>query len=308
LAVTGLSNLAVPKPANLLAADMGGILRILKELNELYAQRAAAFAESSPFNPADIAKIEELDAKIGALYDEWEAIVFARVGPNGVHNPSKSSTSSQIGPSAVSDMPSSVTGASQKIGVVAFSSFSSSDVANWLALAGLPSTLLANVSQVHVNGGAPRIPDEEGDVLVGIETILGLAPGAQVAVYDAPFAGPGTSFQTLFNSMVNDRATIISNSFNYCEDQTTLADVQSIDAILKSAAASGISVFNATGDTGSTCRDGSANTITVPADSPNATAVGGTSMTVVPGLVYGGETWWDGLNQVPPTGQGGYGV
>ena len=145
-------------------------------------------------------------------------------------------------------------------------------------------------------------------MLVGIETILGLAPGAQVAVYDAPFAGPGTSFQTLFNAMVNDHVTIISNSFNYCEDQTTLADVQSIDTILKSAAASGISVFNATGDTGSRCRNGSANTITVPADSPNATAVGGTSMTIAPGLVYGGETWWDGLSQVAPTGQSGYGV
>src|SRR5207302_3248157 len=108
--------------------------------------------------------------------------------------------------------------------------------------------------------------------------------------------------------MVNDRVTIISNSFNYCEDQTTLADVQSIDAILKTAAASGISVFNATGDFGGRCSDGSANTIAVPADSPNATAVGATVLNLGPGNTYGGESWWDGSNDVPPTGQSGFGM
>ncbi|PYS59235.1 MAG: hypothetical protein DMF74_21910, partial [Acidobacteria bacterium] len=306
LAVTGLSNLAVPRPSHLLAANLGSIANLTLQIQALLNERAVALANL--FDPGHLAFFKEFDARIAVIMEKWLNISFSRILFPPVYDPSVASKDPQIGPSANTDMHGSANGAGQKIGVVAFSSFSPNDVANWLALAGLSSTLLANVSQVHINGGAPRIPDEEGDVLVGIETILGLAPGAQVAVYDAPFAGPGTSFQTLFNAMVNDHVTIISNSFNYCEDQTTLADVQSIDAILKSAAASGISVFNATGDTGSVCRDGSANTITVPADSPNATAVGGTSMTVVPGLVYGGETWWDGLSQVPPTGQGGYGV
>ena len=132
--------------------------------------------------------------------------------------------------------------------------------------------------------------------------------GANVVVYDAPFTGADTSFQTLFNRMVNDGVTVISNSWAYCEDQTTLADVRSIDAILATAAASGISVFNASGDTGSTCLNGSPNTIAVPAGSPNATAVGGTSLTLGPVLTYGSETWWDGPDDPQPTGQGGFGV
>ena len=57
------------------------------------------------------------------------------------------------------------------------------------------------------------------------------ASGAQVVVYDAPFTGAG-SFQALFNRMIDDGVTIISNSWAYCEDQTTLADVESIDSIL----------------------------------------------------------------------------
>lgn len=116
------------------------------------------------------------------------------------------------------------------------------------------------------------------------------------------------SFQTLFNKMIDDGVTVISNSWTYCENQTDLADVISIDSILASAAASGISVFNGAGDSGSTCLDGSPNTVAVPADSPNATAVGGSSLNSGPGLTYNGETWWDGSISSPPSGQGGFGV
>ena len=78
------------------------------------------------------------------------------------------------------------TGAGQTIGLVAFSSIQTSDIANWLALLGLPSSLLNQVSQVSVNGGAPLGPDES-ELLLGVETVLAVAPGAQVVVYDGPF-------------------------------------------------------------------------------------------------------------------------
>jgi len=67
-------------------------------------------------------------------------------------------------------------------------------------------------------------------------------------------------------------------------------------------------VLNASGDSGSTCLDGTANTVGVPADSPNATAVGGSSLTLATGNIYGSETWWNGISDTPPTGQGGFGV
>jgi hypothetical protein len=46
----------------------------------------------------------------------------------------------------------------------------------------------------------------------------------------------------------------------------------------------------------------------VPADSPNATAVGGSSRIWSSGLVSGSETWWNGTGLVPPSGQGGFGL
>jgi hypothetical protein len=127
----------------------------------------------------------------------------------------------------------------------------------------------------------------------GIEAAILAAPGAQVTVYEGPSSGAGGGFQAVLNEMISDGVNIISNNFGYCEDQTTLADAQSIDAVLATAAASGITVFNATGDSGSTCSDNSANTIPVPADSPHAIAVGASSLTVgSPGPMQARPVGW----------------
>lgn len=198
-----------------------------------------------------------------------------------------------------------VDGSGQKIGLVEFDTFAISDIADFLAFE-QKSALINKLSQVHVGGGATAGPDQ-AEVLLDISFILPFASGAQVVVYDAPFTGAG-SFQAMFNRMIGDGVTIISNSWSYCEDQTSLADVQSIDSILATAAASGISVFNASGDKGSTCLDGSPNTVGVPSSSPHATAVGGSSKIPGPGSLYQSETWWNGSASIPPTGQGGFGV
>ncbi len=200
-----------------------------------------------------------------------------------------------------------VDGTGQTIGLVEFDTYQPSDVVDYAALMGLPKTAANNVTAVHVAGGATPGPNQD-EVLLDIADVLTAAPGAKIAVYDSPFTGPGTSFQGIFNAMINGGVDIISNSWAYCEDQTTLADVQSIDTILQSAAASGITVLSGAGDHGSTCLDGSANTVAVPADSPHITAVGGTSLTLGPGFSYVSETWWDGTAAPVPTGQGGFGV
>ena len=194
----------------------------------------------------------------------------------------------------------------QKIGLLEFDTFKPTDISNWLGLLGGDGPP-ANLSEFAVNGGVASPGPGESEVILDVDMLLALAelPGVSYVVYDAP---PSTSFETMFNAMINDGDTVISNSWSQCEDQTTPAEASSIDSVLQTAAASGISVFNGTGDSGSTCLDGSSNTIGVPADSPNATAVGGTTPTPGPGLTYGSETWWDGTAEMPPTGQGGFGV
>ena len=196
----------------------------------------------------------------------------------------------------------------QKIGLLEFDTFKRSDVADWLTgFGGQAQAALAKLSDVPVNGGVAAPGPNESEVLLDIDTVMLFAslPDISYVVYHAP---PGTNFQAMFNAMINDGVTVISNSWSQCENQTTLAEAQSIDSVLQQAAALGISVFNASGDTGSTCLNGSPNTIGVPADSPNAAVVGGSSPSPGPGLTYGTEKWWNGTGDTPPTGQGGFGV
>jgi hypothetical protein len=197
-------------------------------------------------------------------------------------------------------------GGGQKIGLAEFDSYNASDVLAFLNFIGYPERI-AQLTYSDIGAGPNFTTQGESEVLLDIDTVLSLAPAADVITYEAGFRGQG-SFQTMFSAMIDGGVDVISNSWAYCEDQTTLADVQSLDNILQTAQAAGITVLTGAGDSGSTCLDGSANTIAVPADSPNITAVGGTSAS--PGLdgTYGSETWWNGSLQTPPTGQGGFGV
>lgn len=199
-------------------------------------------------------------------------------------------------------------GSGQRIAIIGFDTFVRRDVENYLALMGFPAAQIDRLTRVAVNGGA-TLGATQTETLLDIAAVLAIAPGADVVVYDAPFAGSGTSFQTLLNAAISGGATIISNSWAYCENQTTPADVASIESIVQSAAASGISVFSASGDSGSTCLNGAANTIVVPASAPSVTAVGGSSQTLSPGSLYGSESWWGASTPSgQPSGQGGFGL
>ena len=311
-AVIGLSNRAKPEAVIAEELPLGGCLYAadVKAVNDPRYDHCA----EDPFNDC-----RRIFRKLRAIYLReclLSSGLFPNRGGNGPPGGGSGSNSSSLLTS--SRLPSlteqaatvpwlGVDGTGQKIGLLEFDTFNLQDMSNYFDLVGLPSTEINRLSQVHVNGGATVGP-EEAEVLMDIVAVMTNARGAQVVVYDAPFTGIRTSFQTLFNKMISDGVTVISNSWVYCEDQTTLADVQSIDSVLASAAAAGITVLNSTGDFGSTCVDGSSNTVSVPADSPNATAVGGTSLTVGPASTYLSELFWNGQGQTLPSGPGGFGV
>ncbi len=64
-----------------------------------------------------------------------------------------------------------IDGTGQKIGIVAFDTFDPSDVADYLALRGLASDRIDNLSQVHVNGGAPPGGNQD-EVLLDVDIAL----------------------------------------------------------------------------------------------------------------------------------------
>jgi kumamolisin len=290
-AVIGLSNLAIPARANWNSVFKNPICN--QKAQDQLQKKGVNFGNVLSFNDNSELFTKKvnicLDAnKESSIYETW--------------NWHFSNDKDPPPPSYVG-----VDGTGQKIGLVEFDTFLMSDVSDFANLSVLqPATTLGNISQVHVSGGATA-GAQQAEVLLDIDDVITAAPGAQVAVYDAPFSGAG-SFQAVFNAMINGGVTVISNSWTYCEDQTTLSDVQSIESVLQTAAAAGISVLSATGDFGSSCWNGSANTAQVPTTSPHITAVGGTSPTFGPGFTYTGETWWDGSASSPPSGQGGFGT
>jgi kumamolisin len=199
-----------------------------------------------------------------------------------------------------------VDGTGQTIGVE-FDNFNPIDVNDFLNFTGqglLDPTEINNLSEKDVTGTSVAIGPNEDEVLGDIDTVMTIAPGAKVVVYDAPFVGAQGSFEPVLNQTINDGVSIISNSWAYCEDQTTQADAQGIDTILQNAVMAGISVFSGAGDNGSTCLDGAAGVINVPADSPNLTAVGGSSLSLGAGFSYGTESWWNDSQ----SGAGGFGT
>lgn len=197
------------------------------------------------------------------------------------------------------------TGAGQTIGLVEYDGFFTSDISNWITSVGLCTSgnaacvndflgRLATVQFLQAGG----VGSGEIEVLLDIDTVMGMAPGARYRVYQScnTASCPILSFQGMFTAMLNDSVTVISNSWSYCEGQTDLADVTSIDSILQTAAATGVSVFTATGDFGSDCVNGATfpNGINVPSDAPHGTAVGGTNLQVDVNNGYQHETWWNG--------------
>jgi kumamolisin len=143
--------------------------------------------------------------------------------------------------------------------------------------------------------------DADGEVALDIEVAGAVAPKAKIAVYFAPNTDKG--FLDAINAAVNDKNNdpkVISISWGSSEDQYTPQAMQAMDLAFQAAGGSGISVFAAAGDNGSSDNvpDNLAH-VDYPASSPYVTGCGGTS------LASTGEVVW---NDGPNGGATGGGV
>ncbi len=189
------------------------------------------------------------------------------------------------------DFPGVGDGAGQTIGLLEYDNFNQSDLLVWFnAMKTLPTATMGRVKVLPVAGGTDiRNPQGEGEVLLDLEIVMGMAPGATYAVYEAPGY---ITFHQLVNAMVNDHVTVISNSWSECESALASKELDSLESVFAGGAASGISAFNATGDNGATCVNSNKKEVTAPADVLSAMGVGGTSLLVGTANSYGVESWW----------------
>jgi kumamolisin len=188
---------------------------------------------------------------------------------------------------------SGMTGQGQTIGVVTLAGFDPNAAYYfWNTVLGMTPKQQNRITVYNVDNG-PGAPSEaagsaEGDL--DVEQSGALAPGANVAVYQAPNTDSGYA-DAFFAAASQNLADSVSSSWGGSETLLQAAEVsggeapayaQAFDEAFLELAAQGQSTFVAAGDTGAYDASGDLGTTNLsvdnPDDSPFVTSVGGTTL------------------------------
>lgn len=163
--------------------------------------------------------------------------------------------------------------------------------------------LTDNVTTVGVDGGRPQsdgADGADGEVMLDVEVIAAVAPGAKQRVYFAANTDQG------FLDAIRQAAAecdVVSISWGGPENSWDPKTVKAFSAVFAAARAAGVAVFVAAGDAGS--RDGTrANVVDYPASDPSVVGCGGTRLTLTPGGQRAAEVVWDDNPTQSATGGG----
>jgi kumamolisin len=212
--------------------------------------------------------------------------------------PRSSFSSIQIG--QMYDFPSDVKGQGQTVAIIELGGgYRTSDLQTYFAGLGIP---MPSVNAVSVDHGqnAPSGPNSaDAEVMLDIEVVGAVAPGAKIVVYFAPNTDQGfiDSITTAVHDTVN-RPSVISISWGAPEVSWTQASVQAMDQAFQSAAALGVTVYCAAGDNGSNDfppgpGQQAGNHADFPSSSPHVVGCGGTRIVSVTNNVPLEEVWND---------------
>jgi kumamolisin len=183
--------------------------------------------------------------------------------------------------------------------------YNTSDLKSYFSSLGVASP---TVKPVGVDQGSnqpsgdPNGPD--GEVTLDIEIVGSIAPGANIAVYFTQNSDAG--FIDAVSRAVHDttnKPSVISISWGGPESSWTSQSLNAFNSVLQTAAALGVTVCVASGDSGSSDGSGSGNQVDFPASSPYVLACGGTNLTAS-GTSISHEVVWNDGAQGGATGGG----
>ena len=210
------------------------------------------------------------------------------------------------------DYPISSGAAGQTIGLIEFGGgFTQSDLNQFFS--GLGGGLTAPTPTVIGMDGVTNSPgvntDEDGEVTLDISVAASVAANSDIAVYFAPWTEQG--WVDIITSAVHDATnnpSVLSISWGWPEFEGidgftwTQQAINAVNQTFQDAAALGVTVFAASGDSGSDCGqgDGVAHVL-YPASDPFVTACGGTRISDVSGASFTETTW---ANSFGTTGGG----
>jgi subtilase family serine protease len=167
------------------------------------------------------------------------------------------------------------------------------DANAYSTLNGLPQLTSKNFQIVYPEG-KPFLPNTGwiAETSLDVELSHATAPGAKIDLLISPSAQDEDFQYTILYAITHHLGSVISNSYGYPELEAGPATLTAYNEVIELGAASGISVDFATGDTGDNVALVGTPSAYVPADSPYATAVGGTSVGLPTTNGGNGQTGW----------------
>jgi subtilase family serine protease len=197
------------------------------------------------------------------------------------------------------------------VATLQLATFNSSDITKYAAeqTPKLPNAVAdGQFKEVKVDGGTTST---DGDIEVDLdqESILSTAPTANQHAYIAPNteAGFNDVFSNVFDDVVGNKfaklpdkhITALSSSWGECEAETGAANINTLEPILKSLTAAGVTVFSSSGDDGIyDCRsltgtglDNTQADVDYPASSPEVVGAGGSNLSAAKSAPNTGSNW-----------------
>jgi subtilase family serine protease len=155
------------------------------------------------------------------------------------------------------------------------------DVATFSKAMGLPQ-LGGDKLQVLYSDGQPAAPNSDWalETTLDVEWAHAIAPDAKIVLVVAPSEDDAELAYAVQYAAAHRLGNVISNSWGEPEAGVDLSTAQMFSSVFRRAAAEGISVNVATGDSGDNGVGVPFGAPSVPADSPFATGIGGTSIDV----------------------------
>jgi subtilase family serine protease len=157
-------------------------------------------------------------------------------------------------------------------------------------LNGLPTLNSTNFKMI----GTPSTTNTSwaSETTLDVEWAHAIAPHAHIVLEVAP----SNSFSDLYNSELdaisNHRGVVVSNSWGALESLTSSGLRSAFDSLMKEAISIGIDVNFSTGDDGDEVVVAGYPDVQYPSSSPDATAVGGTSLAIYKDQTYKFQTGW----------------
>jgi kumamolisin len=194
---------------------------------------------------------------------------------------------------ALYDFPLEFDGSGQRIGILEFGGgYDEGDLITYFSNLGLT---MPSVASFSVDGGTNSPgADADVEVMLDIEIAGCVALGAGIKVYFAPNTDAG--YLDAISGAVHDegfRPTVISVSWGGPENIWTDQTKDAIEGALWDAAALGVTVCFASGDSGSSDGEDGAN-VDFPAACPHALGCGGTRLnSTIPGTTDSENVWND---------------